>query len=100
MEHIVQFALGIDDEAIKANVEKNAEQSIISDIGKDVRKELFKGDRWNSSITSFAEVCIEKYLDSIKGEIIDAAAERLADKLSRTKAGREAVAKASEVAGV
>ena len=100
MEHIVQFALGIDDAAIKANVEKNAEQAVINDIKESVRHELNRAGHWGMSKSDFAGSCLEKYLESIKDEIIDAASERLADKLIRTKAGKEAVAKAREIADV
>lgn len=41
MEHIVQFAIGIDDEAIKKRITESAEKQITDSIQKDVEKMIF-----------------------------------------------------------
>lgn len=46
MEHIVQFAIGIDDEAIKKNLEKSAVKQITKNIQADVETAMFNS-RYN-----------------------------------------------------
>lgn len=91
MEHIVQFGITIDDDAIRRHVEAKAADSVV----KGLKQSLFRlgyNDR-PMGITEDVENVIDAFLEEHKQEIIDAAAERLADRLVRTKAVKEAVAK-------
>lgn len=60
MEHIIQFGIGIDDEAIIKRVEAKAEDTIMQEIRHDAKAAIFK-----------------------------VAADRLAVRLARTRAARE-----------
>lgn len=90
MEHIVQFAIGIDDAAIEKRIMETAEQQIINSIRHDIENHLFTSRYGSvSGFAVFAERIIEEWLDDHKSEIIDKAAVHLAEKLSRTKAAKE-----------
>ena len=91
MEHIIQFAVGIDDNAIKNRVEAVAEKQIIEHIEQQVRDKMFSSRGYgshadeNSPLSGFSEQLINKFLEKHKDEIIDKTALYLADKLLRTK---------------
>lgn len=92
MEHVVQFGINIDDEAIKNAVNKSAERAIIERINKDVRKHIFEEDcygRQTDRPTYFLERKIEEFLDKNRDTILEKASDKLADKLSKTKKARE-----------
>lgn len=94
MEHIVQFAIGIDDNAIREKVEANAEKEIIKSIKQDVANKLFNSWYRNANpekdpLSEFSKGIIEKFLEQHQEEILEKAAVHLADKLARTKKGKE-----------
>ena len=96
MEHIVQFAIGIDDNAIKERVTANAEKEIIKDLKQDVANKLFEGYYWNRNadpkkdpLSDYAKGIIESFLEQHQEEILNKAAIHLADKLARSKKGKE-----------
>lgn len=97
MEHIVQFAIGIDDEAIVKNVMKHAEDSIVKDLNDQIKKALFNietsyyGAERNRGLQSWVEQKVDTFLEDHKDEIIKLAAERLSDKMSRNKTVKEAM---------
>lgn len=97
MEHIVQFGIGIDDDAIVKRVSENAERQIIYDLEKKVAKAVFKyGDYYYDrddikGVQPQFEKMFKAFLDEHKDEIIELAVKQLTDKLSRTKAVKEAV---------
>ena len=98
MEHIVQFAIGIDDEAIKKRIEQTAEKQIVDGIKEDISDMIFKKNRWND------EKCLQSWVSSIvveavmdhKDDIIREAASKLCEYMKRTKQVKEAVAGAVE----
>lgn len=96
MEHIVQFAISMDDEAIKAAVSKNAEKKITEDIQKSVEAIIFNSDWYGKvdkrSLSDWAERKVEALLAENKDIILELAAEKLADKLARSKAGKALLA--------
>jgi hypothetical protein len=96
MEHIVQFAVGIDDNKITALVEQNAEKEIIKDLKQDVANKLFKKDYYRKNadpktdcLSYFSEQLVIGMLEENKEYILDKAATLLANKLARTKKGKE-----------
>lgn len=102
MEHIVQFGIGIDDEAIRKIVMEKAEKSIVEDLKKQIRtdidKQIFVIDNgWYGNenrrvgLQDWVNDLVVKLLEEHKTEIIERASERLADKMSRTKAVKEAM---------
>ena len=93
MEHIVQFAIGIDDESIRNRIMETAENQIIDTIRREIERELFEVRYGSiSNMRQVALSMVEEWLNDHKQEIIDKAAVYLADKLSRTKAAKEMLA--------
>lgn len=89
MEHIVQFAVGIDDEVIRRRIMETAHNQIIDAIRHEIERELFEVRYGSiSNMRGVAVGIVEEWLDDHKQEIIDKAAEHLADKLTRTKAAK------------
>lgn len=97
MEHIVQFAVGIDDEAIKKRVEESAEKQIVDKFYKDFTLSLRK-DYWAShsvdsglsaKCNALAKEAVDNIIGKYKNEVIEEAAKILADRLLRTKAAKE-----------
>ena len=91
MEHIVQFGITIDDDTIRRHVEAKATDAVVKGLNQTLFR-LGYNDRL-MGITEDVEKVIDTFLEEHKQEIIDAAAERLADRLVRTKAVKEAVAR-------
>ena len=94
MEHILQFAIGIDDEAIVRRIEENAEKAITKDLRDKVGKIMFGISAYSGKeldcISSWMEGIFVLYLEDHRTEIIELAAKCLAEKLAKTKAVREA----------
>lgn len=99
MEHIVQFGIGIDDEAIKKRIAESAEKQIVEGLKakyeSEIEHQIFKFDHvgWGCSkkeikcgLQDWVNELVLDILDKNKDEIIERAAEKLADKMSRTKA--------------
>lgn len=94
MEHIVQFAIGIDDETIKKNISEHAEKTITEQLLNDVERIVFDTDSWGRTVnksraSSFTERQFEKFLEDNRESILEIAGKYLADKLARSKRGKE-----------
>lgn len=95
MEHIIQFAVGVDDEAIRNRVVAAAEEQIIKDIEQQVRDKLFSANYYGrhadekSPLSDYSKNLINEFLEKHSEEIVDKTAVYLADKLSRTKKAKE-----------
>lgn len=97
MEHILQFGISIDDEAIKKRVEESALDKITDEIVKDVRNAMFHGyNGYNKGLTQFAREIIFDAVAECKDEIIKEATATLTESLRKSKKCREALAKAVE----
>ena len=90
MEHIVQFAIGIDDESIVKRVTQVAEKQIVKAIQEKAEDQLFE--------TSYGRRCgcvdwvkdkFDAFLQSNRDEIISIAADRVAEKIARSKTAKE-----------
>lgn len=94
MEHIVQFAIGIDDYGIKKRITEQAEKQIIQNIEQAIRDKLFQSSYYGghanekSPLSAYSERLIESFLEKHKDEILEKTAIHLAGKLARTKAGK------------
>lgn len=98
MEHIIQFAIGIDDKAIVERIEKNAEKQIIQSIEQAVKGEIFEKDwsgevREYSPLSNYSKRLLVDFFERNREEIIDKAADHLAERLLRTKKGKELLKK-------
>lgn len=98
MEHILQFGVSIDDEAIVKSIIKNADKQIIEDLNKEVKKSFFETERdWYGKenikdVQDWVKVRLDAFLAEHKDDIIKIASDKLADKLSRSKYVKEAIA--------
>lgn len=109
-DHIVSFAIGIDDQAIINSVQKSAEKQIINDIKQNVLGQIFVNrygygrtapttkdrhgntvlDENNAELSEFAKELVKETLAENKDTIVAMAAEKLAESFKRTKAWQEA----------
>ena len=97
MEHIVQFGIGIDDDAIIRELERSAVKNIEKDIKQELINKLFDPPRYKhadpqrDALSDWTKSIIETCINEHKTEIIDKAAKYLADSMRRTKAVKEAI---------
>lgn len=106
MEHIVQFAIGIDDKGIKERIERSAEKQIIERLYHDIALTLTNSTRWTEypisgelqgAFKRVVKEAVENVTNQNKDEIIKEAATILADRLFRTKAAKELLGNTNEV---
>lgn len=107
MEHIVQFGINIDDNAIKNAVIANAEKKIIDDLEKAIANEFFERpyrssfDRNSNFSDTFglkrwAKDVFKEFLEDNKEVIINKAIKELVSNMSRTKVVKEKLNKVLE----
>ena len=94
MEHIVQFAINIDDKTIQNRIEEHAYTDVLAKLTKEATDTVFahtnaysRENMWNSLLVA----ALRSFLEERKDEIIDKAANMLADRFQRTKIYREAM---------
>lgn len=92
MEHILQFAVSIDDSTIEKLVIESATKQLANEIINEAKKSLGLIDRYGRSILdedgegySIAREAIEKAAKEREDEIIDRAIERIVEKTYRGK---------------
>lgn len=94
MEHIVQFAINIDDKTIQNRIEEHAYTDVLNKLTKEATDTVFAHtnaySRENMCKTMMEEA-LQSFLEERKDEIIDKAAHMLADRFQRTKKYREAM---------
>lgn len=81
MEHIVQFAIGIDDKAIQERIEEHAYSDVLAKLTKNAVDSVFAHTSAYSRDTmwkSLMEDALQSFLEERKDEIIDKAANILA----------------------
>lgn len=101
MEHIVQFAIGIDDQAIQKRIEENAYNDILDKLMDEAKNSLPQEGyvyvnrrvNWRHLVEEQLELFVERHKD----EIIDAAAEKLCESYKRTKAFKEKMSEATDM---
>ena len=91
MEHIVQFGITIDDDAIKNLIVNKASETVV----KEVKRELGVDNRYfsNGVVTKMVSDEVQNQFNLHKEEIIEATAKALAEKLIKTKLVKERVSK-------
>lgn len=94
MEHIVQFAIGIDDKTIQNRIEEYAYRDVLDKLTKEAVDSVFahtnaysRENMWKTMMGN----ALQSFLEERKDEIIDKAANLLADRFQRTKKYREAM---------
>lgn len=106
MEHIVQFAIGIDDNAIKKNLEESAVKQITKNIQADVETAMFNSrysygyrqqtDVDKNSPKEWVKDMVKDVIEANKDQIIGAAVAELTKNMMKTKVVKEAVKGAVE----
>lgn len=94
MEHIVQFAIGIDDKAIQNRIEEYAYRDVLDKLTKNAVDSVFShSSAYTRDIMweGLMGEALQSFLEERKDEIIDKAANMLADRFQRTKKYREAM---------
>ena len=94
MEHIVQFAVGIDDKRIQDIMEQTAAKQIIDDIKEFSHGKQYYGDRLNDEPLRLKEIFreeIEKYIKEHADEIVKLAVAEVARNMMKTKKVKEAI---------
>lgn len=90
----VPVIIGVDDERIAREVEKTVEDRVVENITKEVKKVMFDKDYYgredNKPLREMICEQIDKILDDNKDLIIKEAVNRIADKVGRSKAVKEA----------
>ena len=102
MEHIVQFAIGIDDKAIQNRIEECAYTDVLNKLTKNAVDSVFSHSSAYSRELLWEKLlddALQSFLEERKDEIIDKAANMLADRFQRTKKYREAMDAAIEKDG-
>ena len=99
MEHIVQFAIGIDDEAIQKRVIEGAYNDVVKQLMKEAKKEVgLEGSYYNHAANweRIIGAALRGYFDENQDMIIELAASTLVESFKRTKAFKEKMASAIE----
>lgn len=96
MEHILQFGINIDDDAIVKAITAKAEKMVIDELVERTKKDIdetiySKGYYRDRDLRDWVKDEFIKFLETNKDDIISRASEKLADKLFRTKQVKEAV---------
>lgn len=89
MEHILQFGVTIDDEAIINHAKQRASEKVLERVTKEIESYT---DGWQETkLDRLFRDEIKKLLDEHKAEIIEKASEHLMANMVKTKAVREAI---------
>lgn len=98
MEHIIQFAIGVDDDRIVKLVEDNASKQIIGDLKQQVANRIFSayycGQNANPSRDKLSDLSVQIVSDFLKDNkdvIVERASELLADKMFKSKTMRDKI---------
>ena len=94
MEHIVQFVINIDDKTIQNRIEEHAYSDVLNKLTKEAMDTVFAHTNAYSRENMWKTVLVgalQRFLEERKDEIIDKAANMLADRFQRTKKYREAM---------
>ena len=83
MEHIVQFAINIDDKTIQNRIEEHAYTDVLNKLTKEATDTVFAHTNAYSRENMWKTVLVgalQRFLEERKDEIIDKAANMLADR--------------------
>ena len=96
MEHIIQFGITIDDDAIKRNIEESATKTVVTELKNAVIAQIFDTNTWSRSLSATAQKIIKDAFLEHQDEIIKEATAQLVDSMRRSKKYKEALANALE----
>lgn len=99
MEHIVQFAIGVDDERIQKIMEESAAQQVLNDIKEFSHGKSYYGNSLNSEPVKLREIFAEKISEYVKehaDEVLELAIKEVAKNMTHTKKVKETLNKIAE----
>lgn len=88
MEHIIQFGVTVDDEAIKKEIIKQAANTVTTEIKRELGIDNYYSDK---IIKRMVNNEVTELFNTHKDAIIAEAGKQLAEKLARTKAVKEKI---------
>ena len=98
MEHVIQFAVEIDDDKIVNLVEENASKQIIGDLKQQVANRIFSSyycwqnaDPSRDKLSDLSVQLVSDFLKDNKDTIVERASEVLADRMFKSKTIREKI---------
>ena len=98
MEHVIQFAVGIDDDRIVNLVEANASKQIIGELKQQVANRIFSANYYcknadpsRDQLSEASVQIVSDFLEANKDTIVERASEILADKMFKSKTIREKI---------
>ena len=98
MEHVIQFAVGIDDDRIVNLVEENARKQIIGELKQQVANRIFSANYYDKNadpsrdqLSEASVQIVSDFLKANKDTIVERASEILADKMFKSKTIREKI---------
>ena len=91
MEHIVQFAINIDDKTIEERVYEKASKQLTADLKEQI---YVSKNYYNHGFTDEAAKVIKEVVETYKPEIIEMAAKTLVDSILKSKKQKESLAQA------
>lgn len=91
MEHIIQFGVTVDDDAIKKHVEEKASEAVVKEIKANLG--ITKYYTEENVVRKIVREEVDKCFENLQDKIVAETASLLADKLIRTKKIKEAVQK-------
>lgn len=94
MEHIIQFGITVDDDAIKKHIAEKATKQVVDAINRDLKDKLFSN--YGTGFSYSAEDMIGNFLDKYKDEIIERATAEVVDSIKRSKKYKAALAQVAE----
>ncbi len=92
---IINIPLQINEEDMKKVIERDYENRVLQEIVKYIKTALVKkarsyyGDQELGGMTTVIEDQVEKYISKYQDQIIEIAGKHLAEKLAKTKKGKE-----------
>lgn len=96
VEHIVQFGVNIDDDAIRRTIENNIQKKVEGAILQDVKESITGSKNYTSwaykdRIEKLISEATTQFLEDYKEEIIEKTSIKLVERLAKTKAVKEMV---------
>lgn len=98
----VPVTIGVDEEKIAREIEANVEAKVVANITKEVKKQMFREDYYYGKkedpepMRNMIKAQINRILEKHEDLIIQEAAKLLCEKMARSKAVKEAIAKVVE----
>lgn len=102
MEHIVQFAIGIDDEAIKKRIEESATKQVTDKLKEQITGTILRksdyswGNNGSMTLTRNGEDIVKDVMEQYKDEIIAGAIKVVADSIKNSKKYRAVLAQIAD----